>query len=159
MWTGLFIYLRYKEKEKIFCEGNFGIYCDDGLAVVDILLGPDMYRKVEQIRKVFKNIGFDVTIKANFFDTDFLDVTLDIQNESHKLYRKPNAHMFYVNSKSNHPEHVLKYLLVAVNNPLQKVSSSQSIFKETTQHYQEATRASGYDHKLAYSDRHKKGKN
>ena len=91
----MFIYLRYKEKEKIFCEGNFGIYCDDGLAVVDILLGPDMYRKVEQIRKVFKIIGFDVTIKANFFDTDFLDVTLDIQNESHKLYRKPNAHMFF----------------------------------------------------------------
>ena len=40
------------------------------LAMVDILPGPDIKRKVEQLKKVFKNIGFDVTIKANFFDTD-----------------------------------------------------------------------------------------
>ena len=29
--------------------------------------------------------------------------------------------------------------------------NSQSIFKEATQHYQEAIRANGYDHELAYS--------
>ena len=156
--VGLYI-LDILKKEKIFSDGNFGLYRDDGLAVVDILPGPDMERKVKQLRKVFKNIGLDVTIEANLFVTDFLDVTLDLQNESHKPYRKPNAHTVYVNSKSNHPEHVLKHIPVAVNNRLQKISSSQSIFKETTQHYQEAIRASGYDHELAYSQNYEKGKN
>ena len=117
--VGLYI-LDILKKEKIFRDGNFGIYRDDGLAVVDILPGPDMERKVKHLRKVFKNIGFDVTIEANLFVTDFLDVTLDLQNESHKPYRKPNAHTVYVNSKSNHPEHVLKHIPVAVNNRLQK---------------------------------------
>ena len=74
--VGLFI-LDILNEENIFCDGNFGIYRDDGLAVVDILPEPDMERKVEQLRKVFKNIGFDVTIEANLFVTDFLDVTLD----------------------------------------------------------------------------------
>ena len=156
--VGLYI-LDILKKEKIFRDGNFGIYRDDGLAVVDILPGPDMERKVKHLRKVFKNIGFDVTIEANLFVTDFLDVTLDLQNESHKPYRKPNAHTVYVNSKSNHPEHVLKHIPVAVNNRLQKISSSQSIFKETTQQYQEAIRESGYDHELAYSHKNEKGKN
>ena len=64
-----------------------------------------------------------------------------------------------MNSKSNHPEHVLKHIPVAVNNRFEKISSSQSIFKETTQHYQEAIRASGYDHELAYSQNYEKGKN
>ena len=45
---------------------------DDGLAVVDILPGPDMERKVKQLRKVFKNIALDVTIEANLFVTDFM---------------------------------------------------------------------------------------
>ena len=39
------------KKEKIFSDGNFGIYRDDGLAVVDILPGPHMEKKVEHLRK------------------------------------------------------------------------------------------------------------
>ena len=70
---GLYI-LDILKTEKIFSDVIFGIYRDDGLAVVDILPEPDMERKVEQLRKVFKNIGFDVTIEANLFVTDFLDV-------------------------------------------------------------------------------------
>ena len=58
------------------------------LAMVDILPGPDIKRKVEQLKKVFKNIGFDVTIEANMFVTDLLDIILDLQNESQKPYRK-----------------------------------------------------------------------
>ena len=77
------------------------------LAMVDILPGPDIKRKVEQLKKVFKNIGFDVTIEANMFVTDLLDIILDLQNESQKPYRKPNAHTVYVVRKSNHAEHVL----------------------------------------------------
>ena len=125
--VGLYI-LDILKKEKIFSDGNFGIYRDDGLAVIDILPGPGLESKVKQLRKVFTNIGFDVTIEANLFVTDFLDVTLDLQDESYKPYRKPNAHTVYVNSKSNHPEHVLKHIPVAVNNRLQKISSNQSIF-------------------------------
>ena len=51
------------KKEKIFSDGNFGLYHDDRLAVVDSLPGPGMERKVKQLRKVLKNIGFDVTLK------------------------------------------------------------------------------------------------
>ena len=52
----------------------------------------------------------------------------------------------------------LKHIPIAVINRLQKISSSQSIFEETTQQYQEPIRASGYDHELAYSHKHEKGK-
>ena len=55
-----------------------------------------MERKVKQLRKVLKQSGFDVTIKANLFVKDFLDVTLHLQNESHKPYRKPNANTVHV---------------------------------------------------------------
>ena len=105
------------KKEKISSDNNFGLYRDDGIAVVDILPRPDMEGKVKQLTKVFENIGFDVCI-LRFIHKDFLDVTLDLQNESHKPYNKPNAHTVYMKSKSNHPEHVLKHIPVAVNNRL-----------------------------------------
>ena len=155
--VGLYI-LTILKKENIFSGSNFGIYGYD-LAVVDILLRPDMKRKYKQLRNVFNNIGFYVTTETNQFVTDFLDVTLDLQNKSHKLLRKPNARRVYVNSKSNHPEHVLKHIPVAANNRLRKISSSQSIFKETTQHYKEAIRASGCDHGLARNNKHEWNKN
>ena len=67
--------------------------------------------------------------------------------------------MVIVNSKLNHPEYVLKYIPLAVNNRLQNISSSQNIFKETAQHYQKAIKASVYDHQLAYSHKDENGKN
>ena len=101
--VGLFI-LDILNEENIFCDGNFCIYRDDGLAQVDILPELDMERKVKKLRKIFRNIGFDVTIKDNLFATDFLGVTLDLQNESRKPYSKPNAHTVYVNIESNNLE-------------------------------------------------------
>ena len=90
------------------------------------------------------------------FVTDFLDVTLDLQNESQKPYRKSNAHTVYMNCSLNHQQHEFKHIPVAVNSRLQKISSIKSIFKETTKHYLEAIRARGYDHKLAYCQKHEK---
>ena len=43
--------------------GNFGLYRNDGLAVVDILPGPDMERRVKQLRKVFKTLAFMLPLK------------------------------------------------------------------------------------------------
>ena len=78
------------KKKKIFSDGSFGIYRDDGLAVVDIQPGPSMESKVKQLRKAFKNIGFDVTIETNSFVTDFLDITLDLQKLSKARNRIEN---------------------------------------------------------------------
>ena len=48
--VGLYI-LDILKKEKIFNDGNFGLNRDDGLAVVDILPGSDMERKVKQLKR------------------------------------------------------------------------------------------------------------
>ena len=52
----------------------FDLYFDDCLAIIDNLPEPSL----EKNKKIFKNIGFDITIVENFIKTDFLDVTLDL---------------------------------------------------------------------------------
>ena len=148
--VGLYI-LDTLKKEKVFGTGMFGCYRDDCLAIVDNLPGPSLERKVKKLRRIFKNIGFDITIEANLIRTDFLDVTLDLEHKIYMPYRKPNTKTVYVNKKSNHPAHVLNHIPVAVNKRLQKISSDPETFKEAIRPYQEAIRASGYEHELNFN--------
>ena len=122
----------------IFSDGNFGLHRDGGLA---------QGRHSTWTRYGEKSW---TAKKCLYVCYRLLDVTLDLQNESNKSYRKLNEHTVYEESKLNYPEHVLKHIPVAVNNRLKKIFSSQSIFNKTIQHYQEAIRASAYDHELAY---------
>ena len=60
--VGLYI-LDILKKEKIFSDGKFGIYRDDCLAVVDILQGADMERKVKQPKNVILTLALMLPIK------------------------------------------------------------------------------------------------
>ena len=40
--------------------------------------------------------------------TNFLDIPLNLKEDTYCPYRKPNANIYYVNSESNHPPHVKK---------------------------------------------------
>ena len=62
--NGLYI-LDTLKKENIFGNGMFGCYRDDCLAIVDKLPGPSLERKIKNLRRIVKKIGFDITIEAN----------------------------------------------------------------------------------------------
>ena len=125
--VGLYI-LDTLKKEKMFGNGMFGCYRDNCLAIVDNLPGPSLKRKLKKLRRIFKNIGFDITIEANLIKTNFLYVTLDLEHKIYMPYRKPNTKTVYVNKKSNHPAHVLNQIPVAVNKRLQNISSNPETF-------------------------------
>ena len=82
---------------------------------------------------------------------NFLDVTLDLQNEIHQPYRKPNDEPLYINKNSNHPPHVLKNLPVAVNKRLSELSSNENLFNENKEDYENALKKSGLPHKLKFT--------
>ena len=47
---------------------------------------------MEKKRKtiIFKDIGFSIDIQTNLKEVDFFDVTLNLQNDTCRLYKKPN---------------------------------------------------------------------
>ena len=81
---------------------------------------------------------------------NFLDITLDLENELFKPYMKENHSPKYVHSQSNHPPLVLKNIPLGVNKRLSKISSNKEVFDKASKPYQEALRKSGYDFKLEY---------
>ena len=58
---------------------NVGLYRDDGLAVIHQANGQKMDRIRKDIIALFKSEGFSITIDTNLIETDFLDVSFNLE--------------------------------------------------------------------------------
>ena len=67
-----------------------GLYRDDGLDIMKKMSGPEIEQKRKQIIKIFKDCGLNITIKTNLTSVDFLDICLNLRDNTYQPYRKPN---------------------------------------------------------------------
>ena len=103
--VGTFILNKLK---KIFFNNTFVSYRDHGLPVIKGLSGTEIARLKKNVVKTFKDYGLNITIKANLHIVSYLDVTFDLQKDTHLPYRKPDNPPVYINSCSNLPPTVIK---------------------------------------------------
>ena len=129
---------------------DIGLYRDDGLAF-SVEPPQKVERMKKQICKIFNEHGLKIKIEANKKILNFLDVTIDLQNNIFYPYMKPGNTPVYVNSKSNHPPSIIKAIPQGVNKRLCSISSNKEVFEKAAPPYQEALKRSGYGHVLTYS--------
>ena len=130
---------------------SLGCFRDDWLGISRLTpRQTDLVKK--KLQKIFEDHGLKIEISVNKQIADFLDITLDIKNESYQPFTKPNHTPRYVNKQSNHPPAILKNIPVNVNDRLSRLSSSKEIFDAAAPIYQKALNESGYDHKLEFQD-------
>ena len=141
------IYLLSQVKQNY---GNVtGLYRDDGLAAFNE--PPNVVDRIKKnICEIYKSNGLRITIEANKKVVNYLDVTLDFNRGTHRPYLKPGNTPIYVNTKSNHPQNVIRAIPKGINHRLSDISSNQDEFKKSTSIYQEALAKSGYNHKLEF---------
>ena len=141
-------------------RANLGFFRDDGLRV-----GNAPPRQIEATKKiiceVFRKHGLDITVEANKKIVQFLDVELNLEEDTFKPYIKPNDVPLYVHKHSNHPPSITKNIPEAINKRLTALSSDEQTFSSISQIYQEALKKSGYDCKLTFkpTDQNKQTKN
>ena len=135
-----------------FPKLNIGLYRDDGLATHARMPGRELEKTKQKLHDLFKNFGLKITIEPSSKEVNFLDVTLDLDTETHRPYRKPNDQPLYVNVKSNHPPNVLKQVPIGINKRLSTISSREQDFNANKQEYQNALNNSGYKHDLKFKD-------
>ena len=89
--------------------------------------------KLERIRKdihkFFSTLGLKCTVETNMKVVNFLDVTMNLNNESFGPYRKPNDTPLNVYTDSNHLKYVMNEILHSVKKRLAMISIDESIFK------------------------------
>ena len=124
--------------------GSLGLYRDDGLAAVYNLSGSAIDRLKKDITKIFQTHGLSLTTETNLIQTDFLDVTFNLETEKFWSYRKPGDQPLYINMRSNHPPNIKKQLPKMVESRLSMNSCDEDAFKNAAPNYEKAWKDSGY---------------
>ena len=93
----------------------------------------------------FRDIAFSIDSQRNRNEVDFVDVTLNLQNGTYRLYKKPNNKLLYIHSSSNHPPHIIKQLPNSISERLLENSSNQKNFNAARVEYEGALKKSGYN--------------
>ena len=148
--VGLFILNKIKTE---IPEINFALYRDDGIAHHKKMRGQQIDKIRKKLHKVFNELGLKITVETALTKADFLDITLNIHENTFEPFRKPNNTPLYINYQSNHPPHVKKNIPIAVNKRLESISSSKQLFDKHKNEYQQALCKSGYKHKLQYENK------
>ena len=95
---------------RIISPLQVGLYRDDGLLYIPNSNGPLSSSIQKRIIRAFKFLGFKIEISSNIKIANFLDVTLDLSNNSYKPFIKPNQNPSYINVNSNHPKNIIKQI-------------------------------------------------
>ena len=128
-----------------------GLYRGDGLGIMKQMSELEIEWKRKQI-KIFKDCGLNITIKTNLTSVDFLDIRLNLRDNTYQPYRKPNSEPIYINKSSNHPKNIIKDLPKAIGKRLSDTSCNQEVFEATLLIYEEALRNNGFNEKLSYTE-------
>ena len=91
--VGLLILHKMK---KSFPSINFGLYRDDGLGTYKNLNKQQITRIEKQIIQLFKEMELKITVSTRLQTVDFLDVSLNLDENTYKPYRKPNDKPLYI---------------------------------------------------------------
>ena len=103
-------------------------------------------------RRLFKEYELEITAESNQKIVNYLGVTLNLQDGTFRPYHKPVDQIQDIHTESNHPPNIIKHIPASIEIRLSNLSSTEIIFKESTTHYENNLRQSGYNKKLIPSD-------
>ena len=136
--------------QPILGDGTHGLYRDDGLAVLTGRSPPEWERTKKTIQSTFSSVGFKVTVEAGLYQTDFLDVILDLRKDEFRPFRKPNSRTTYINNGSNHPRYIRNALPTMTCKRISGLSKNEAIYDKYREPYDEALVASNLKKMDAY---------
>ena len=84
--------------------------------------GPKSSSIQKKIIRAFKHLGFKIEISSNNKIVNFLDVTLDLSNNTYKPFIKTDQSPSYININSNHSKAIIKQVPNVVNLRIRNLS-------------------------------------
>ena len=95
---------------------------------------------------------FKIEVPSNNKIVNFLDVTLNISNNTYKPFLKTDQYPSYINVNSNHPKTIIKQVPKAVNLRIRNLSANEKIFQEGSKIYVDALKNKGFREEVTYQE-------
>ena len=85
---------------KKYNKTDFGLYRDDGLAVLKNKSGPQSAQARKNIQNISKEYGLDIIIQCNIKIVNYLSITFDLNDGTYKPCTKLNNEIKYMHEDS-----------------------------------------------------------
>ena len=92
----------------------------------------------KKVKEIFIKEGLSIEVQHGMISTDFLDVTLNLEKNEYRPYRKPNDFPLYIDTQSNHPPMIIKQIPAMITKRISSLSSNQQVFNEEKSIYVKA---------------------
>ena len=89
---------------------------------------PEAQKLKKKFQKVFKEKDLHHIVQRNLKITNFLDITLKLNDGSYRPYKKTNEETNYIHVNSDHPPSIIKEIPRSIEKRLSILSSSKNIF-------------------------------
>ena len=109
-------------------KNHIGLYRDDGLAILKNTSGPAAEKLKKKFQKLLKEKDLDIIVQCNLKITNYLDITLNLNDGSYRPYRKPNKETNYIHVNSDHPPSIIKEIPRSIEKRHSTSSSLKHIF-------------------------------
>ena len=96
--------------------------------------------------------GFKIEVSSNNKIVNFLDVTLNLSDNTYKPFLKSDQYPSYINIKSNHPKTIIKQVPKAVKLRIKNLSAKEKIFQESSKIYKDALKNRGFGEEFIYKE-------
>ena len=70
--------------------------------LIRIILGSEAEKLKKKFQKLFKEKDLDIAVQCNLKITNYLDITLNLNDSSYHPYRKPTEETKYIHVSSGH---------------------------------------------------------
>ena len=102
---------------------------------------------------VFKIRSIQCILKANLRIVSFLDIALDLRNNTYERYNNPENHTVYINISSDVPKTIwmMRNLPKSITKRLSDLSSTKEIFQKAAVIYCEALKKDGFNEPLVFT--------
>ena len=104
-------------------KDHIGLYRDNGLAILKNASRPEAEKLKKKFQKLFKEKNLDIIIQCNLKITNYLDITLNLNDGSYCPYRKPSEETNYIHINSDHPPSIIKEIPRSIKKRLPILSS------------------------------------
>ena len=137
---------------RIVNPGQMGLYSFDGLIYTPNSDGLNSSHIQKKIIRAFKFLGFKIEVSSNIKIANFLDVTLNLLDNTYKPFLKTDQYPSYINVNSNHPKAIIKQVPKAVNMRIRRLSANEKIFQDSSKIYKEALKNSRFREEFTYHE-------
>ena len=133
----------------IFRKNEVGLYRDDGLGIIPER-GCSTRDLNRRLKKLFMDMGLNITTDSGMTCTDFLDVKLDLDSCEFCPFRKINDNPLYIDINSDHPPKIKKQLKNMIQKRLSTLSGRKAVFDREKTIYEKVLKNAGHQHNLEY---------